>query len=343
MFKSLLGRLGADIGVDLGTANTLVHVQGRGIVVREPSVIATSADGQVLAVGESAKRMIGRTPADITATRPLRGGVIADFEITTSMLSYFLKKAVPGRSTLRPRVVVGIPSGATLVEKRALIEATLRAGARDAYLIEEPLAAALGVGLPVAEPIASMVVDIGGGRTQVAVITLGGIVTCRSIRTAGDDIDEAIMAYARRAYNLMIGERTAEEAKIALGSAYPSEGEDPSLPVRGRDLVSGLPRTLRLTAGEIREALTEPLQAIVGAVRQTLEETPPELAADLVGRGLILVGGGALLRGIDRLLVEVTGMQVRLSDDPLTAVALGTGMAFEGIDAKKAVITSKNL
>jgi rod shape-determining protein MreB len=333
MFRSLLGRLAADIGVDLGTANTLVYVQGRGIVVREPSVIATSADGQVLAVGESAKRMIGRTPADITATRPLRGGVIADFEITTSMLSYFLKKAVPGRSMLRPRVVVGIPSGATVVEKRALIDATLQAGARDAYLIEEPLAAALGVGLPVAEPIASMVVDIGGGRTQVAVITLGGIVTYRSIRMAGDDIDEAIMAYARRAYNLMIGERTAEEAKIALGSAYPSEGEDPGLPVRGRDLVSGLPRTLRVTAGEIREALTEPLQAIIAAVKQTLEETPPELAADLVGRGLTLVGGGALLRGIDRLLMEVTGMQVRLSDDPLTAVALGTGMAF----------TSKNL
>jgi rod shape-determining protein MreB len=337
VFKALLGRLAADIGVDLGTANTLVYVQGRGIVVREPSVIATSADGQVLAVGESAKRMIGRTPADITATRPLRGGVIADFEITTSMLSYFLKKAVPGHSMLRPRVVVGIPTGATVVENRALIDATLRAGARDAYLIEEPLAAALGVGLPVAEPIASMVVDIGGGRTQVAVITLGGIVTYRSIRMAGDDIDEAIMAYARRAYNLLIGERTAEEVKIALGSAYPSEGEDPGLPVRGRDLVSGLPRTLRVTAGEIREALTEPLQAIVAAVRQTLEETPPELAADLVGRGLTLVGGGALLRGIDRLLMEVTGMQVRLSDDPLTAVALGTGMAFEGIDARKAV------
>jgi rod shape-determining protein MreB len=329
--------------VDLGTANTLVHVRGHGIVVREPSVIATTGEGQILAVGEAAKRMIGRTPADISATRPLRGGVIAEFAITVSMLSYFLKKAVPARSILRPRVVVGIPSDATTVEKRALIEAAVQAGAGDAFLIEEPLAAALGVGLPVAEPIASMVVDIGGGRTQVAVITLGGIVTCRSIRMAGDNFDDAIIAYARRAYNLMIGERTAEEAKIAIGSALSQGDEDPAIHVRGRDLVSGLPRTLRITATEIRDALAEPLQAIVEAVRQTLEATPPELAADLVGRGLTLVGGGALLRGLDRLIIEATGMQVHMTDDPLSAVAMGTGMAFDGIDTRNAHLTSKNV
>lgn len=343
MFKSVTRRLAADVGVDLGTANTLVHVRGHGIVVREPSVIATTADGQILAVGETAKRMIGRTPAEISATRPLRGGVIAEFAITVSMLSYFLKKAVPTRSILRPRVVVGIPSDATAVEKRALIEAAMQAGAGDAYLIEEPLAAALGVGLPVAEPIASMVVDIGGGRTQVAVITLGGIVTCRSIRMAGDDFDDAIIAYARRAYNLLIGERTAEEAKIAIGSALSQGDEDPALLVRGRDLVSGLPRTLRMTATEIRDALAEPLQAIVEAVRQTLEATPPELAADLVGRGLTLVGGGALLRGLDRLIIEATGMQVHTTDDPLSAVALGTGMAFDGIDTRNALLASRNV
>lgn len=328
VFKSTIGRFSAAVGVDLGTANTLVYVHGRGIVVREPSVIARTDDGQILAVGVAAKQMIGRTPAGITATRPLRGGVIADFETTASMLSYFLKKAVPHRSVLGPTVIVGIPSDATVVERRALIEAAMRAGAREAHLIDEPLAAALGVGLPITEPVASMVVDIGGGRTQVAVITLGGVVTSRSVRMAGDDMDEAIITHARRAYNLLIGERTAEEVKIAIGSAYQSVGEEPAMHVRGRDLVSGLPRTLRITAGEIRDALIEPLQTILAAVRQTLEETPPELAADLVGRGLVLVGGGTLLPGIDRLLAETTGMRVRHGDDPLSAVALGTGLAF---------------
>lgn len=331
MLRNALSRLSPAVGVDLGTANTLAYVEGRGIVVREPSVIARTDDGQILAVGEAAKQMIGRTPAGITASRPLRGGVIADFETTAAMLAYFLRKAVPYRSLLGPTVMVGIPTEATVVERRALVEAAMRAGARQAHLIDEPLAAALGVGLPVSEPVASMVVDIGGGRTQVAVITLGGIVTSRSIRMAGDDLDEAIITHTRRAYNLLIGERTAEAVKIAIGSAYPTAGEEPTIHVRGRDLVSGLPRTLRITAGEIRDALAEPLQTILASVRQALEDTPPELAADLVGRGLVLVGGGTLLPGVDRLLTEATGMRVRRSDDPLSAVALGTGLALGGM------------
>jgi rod shape-determining protein MreB len=336
MLRDSLSRLSPAVGVDLGTANTLVYVHGRGIVVREPSVIARTDDGQILAVGETAKQMIGRTPAGITASRPLRGGVIADFETTAAMLAYFLKKAVPYRSLLGPAVVVGIPSAATTVERRALIEAAMRAGARRARLIDEPLAAALGVGLPVSEPVASMIVDIGGGRTQVAVITLGGIVTSRSIRMAGDDMDDAIIAHARRTYNLLIGERTAEAVKIAIGSAYASTGAEPTMVIRGRDLVSGLPRTLRIVAGEIRDALAEPLQAILAAVRQTLEDTPPELAADLVGRGLVLVGGGSLLPGIDRLLTEATGMRVRRGDDPLSAVAQGTARALSAARRKGA-------
>ena len=327
--STITGRFVGGIGIDLGTANTLVYLRGAGIVVREPSVIARSSDGQILAVGEEAKRMIGRTPAYITATRPLKGGVIAEFETTTAMLSYFVKRAIQHRLMLRPRIIIGIPAEATVVEKRALIEAAARAGARSARLIEEPMAAALGVGLPISEPIASVVVDIGGGRTQVAVISLGGIVTSRSIRMAGDEMDEAILDYVRRAHNLLIGERTAEEVKIALGSAYPLDRGEPTMDVRGRDLVSGLPRTLKMSAGEIREALAQPVQAIVEAVKQTLEHTPPELAADIVNRGIVLVGGGALLRGMDRLLAEETGMPVSISNDPLSAVALGTGVALE--------------
>ena len=338
VWRSFVGRFAADIGVDLGTANTLVYVRGQGIVVREPSVIATSDDGQILAVGEEAKRMIGRTPAGITATRPLKGGVIADFATTTSMLSHFLAKAIRRRSLLRPRVVIGIPAESTVVERRAMLDAATRAGAREAYLIEEPIAAALGLGLPIAEPVASTVVDIGGGRTQVAVISLGGIVSSRSIRVAGDAMDEAILNYARRAYNLLIGERTAEELKIAVGSAYQFEGDDEAFPVRGRDLVSGLPRTLRMTAAEIRETLAEPMQAVIGTVRQTLEETPAELAADVMDRGIVLAGGGSLLRGIDRLLAEETGIVVRRGEDPMSAVVLGTGMVFEGIDARRLII-----
>jgi rod shape-determining protein MreB len=342
IFNGLLGRFGRDMGVDLGTANTLVYARGVGIVLREPSVVAKRVDdGQVLAVGEEAKRMIGRTPGDIVATRPLRDGVIADFDTTASMLSYFIRKAANGRMWIRPRVVVGIPSGCTEVEKRAVIDATIQAGARDAYLIEEPMAAAIGAGLPVSEPVGSMVVDIGGGTTEVAIISLGGIVTSRSIRIAGDELDEAIIQYARRAYNLLIGERSAEEIKIAIGSAFPGR-EESAVDVRGRDLVSGLPRTVRMTSSEIREATAEPVQQVVDAVKQTLERTPPELAADIVDRGIILTGGGALLRGMDRLLAEETGMPVSLTDDPLAAVVMGTGRALEELDTlKKIMITSR--
>jgi rod shape-determining protein MreB len=342
IFNGLLSHLSRDMGVDLGTANTLVYVRRQGIVLREPSVVAKRlGDGQVLAVGEEAKRMLGRTPADIVATRPLRDGVIADFDTTASMMTYFIRRAANGRMWVRPRVVVGIPSGCTEVEKRAVVDATLQAGARDAYLIEEPMAAAIGAGLPVSDPIGSMVVDIGGGTTEVAVIALGGIVASRSIRIAGDECDEAIIQYSRRAYNLLIGERSAEEIKIAIGSAFPSRDEN-AVDVRGRDLVSGLPRTVRMTSSEIREAMAEPVQAVVEAVKQTLERTPPELAADIVDRGIILTGGGALLRGIDRLLAEETGMPVSLTDDPLGAVVLGTGRVLEDIDSlKKVLVASK--
>jgi rod shape-determining protein MreB len=340
IFDALLAQLSRDMGVDLGTANTLVYVRRRGIVLREPSVVAKRVDdGQVLAVGEEAKRMIGRTPGDIVATRPLRDGVIADFDTTASMMTYFIRKAANGRMWVRPRVVVGIPSGCTEVEKRAVVDATLQAGARDAYLIEEPMAAAIGAGLPVSEPIGSMIVDIGGGTTEVAVIALGGIVTSKSIRVAGDECDEAIIQYSRRAYNLLIGERSAEEIKIAIGSAFPGR-EETAVDVRGRDLVSGLPRTVRMTSGEIREAMAEPVQAVVEAVKQTLERTPPELSADIVDRGIILTGGGALLRGIDRLLAEETGMPVSLTDDPLAAVAIGTGRVLEEIESLKKVLVS---
>jgi rod shape-determining protein MreB len=342
ILNGLLRHLSRDMGVDLGTANTLVHVRRVGIVLREPSVVAKRIeDGHVLAVGEEAKRMIGRTPGDIVATRPLRDGVIADFDTTASMIQYFIRKAANGRMWVRPRVVVGIPSGCTEVEKRAVVDATLQAGARDAFLIEEPMAAAIGAGLPVSEPIGSMVVDIGGGTTEVAVIALGGIVASRSIRIAGDELDEAVIQYARRAYNLLIGERSAEEIKIAIGSAFPTR-EETAVDVRGRDLVSGLPRTVRMTSAEIREAIAEPVQAIVEAVKQTLERTPPELSADIVDRGIILTGGGALLRGMDRLLAEETGMPVALTDDPLAAVVMGTGRVLEEIEVlKKVLVTSK--
>ncbi len=339
--NGFLSRFSRDMGIDLGTANTLVYVRHEGIVLREPSVVAKRSDGAILAVGDEAKRMIGRTPSDIHAMRPLRDGVIADFDTTAAMLGYFIRKGMRGRSLLKPRVIVGIPSGVTEVEKRAVIDATLQAGAREAYLIEEPMAAAIGAGLPVSEPVGSMVVDIGGGTTEVAVISLGGIVTSKSIRIGGDEMDEAIIQYARKAYNLLIGERTAEEIKIAIGSAYPMR-EEQAVDVRGRDLVSGLPRTVRVTSAEIREALREPVMAIVDAVKQTLERTPPELSADIVERGIVLAGGGALLRGLDRLLAEETGMPVTLTDDPLSAVVLGTGRALEEIDAlKKVLMTAK--
>ena len=342
MFNGLLSRFTRDMGVDLGTANTLVYVRREGIVLREPSVVARRVDGgEILTVGNEAKKMIGRTPGNIVATRPLRDGVIADFDTTVAMLAYFMRKGLRGRSVVRPRVVVGIPSGATEVEKRAVTDATLQAGAREAYLIAQPMAAAIGAGLPVSEPVGSMVVDIGGGTTEVAVIALGGIVTARSLRIAGDEMDEAIIQYTRKAYNLLIGERTAEDIKIAVGSASPQR-EEQTIEVRGRDLVSGLPRTVRMTSTEIREAMAEPIAGIVEAVKMTLERTPPELAADIVGRGIVMAGGGSLLRGLDRLLIEETGMPVTLTDDPPGSVVLGTGKVLEELETlKKVLMTSK--
>ncbi len=340
----MFNRFSRDMGVDLGTTNTLVYVRNEGIVLREPSVVARHADGGgILAVGDDAKRMIGRTPGDIVASRPLRDGVIADFDTTASMLGYFLRRGLGGRSLMRPRVIVGIPSGVTEVEKRAVIDATLQAGSREAFLIEQPMAAAIGAGLPVSDPVGSMIVDIGGGTTEVAVIALGGIVTARSIRVAGDEMDEAIIQYARKAYNLLIGERTAENVKIQIGSAYPQKDEQ-TMEVRGRDLVSGLPRTVRMTSTEVREVMAEPIASIVEAMRMTLERTPPELAADICDRGIIMAGGGSLLRGLDALLSEELGMPMLVTEDPLSSVALGTGKVLEEIDTlKKVLITSKKM
>ncbi|HEV3208919.1 MAG TPA: rod shape-determining protein [Chthoniobacterales bacterium] len=327
MFNGLLGLFSNDIGIDLGTANTLVYVKDQGIVLREPSVVAVrSGTSQVLAVGDEAKRMLGRTPGNIVAVRPLKDGVIADFEMTESMLRHFISK-VHNRKWVRPRVVIAVPSGITEVEKRAVKESAAHAGAREVYLIEEPMAAAIGVGLPVQDAAGNMIVDIGGGTTEVALISLSGIVFSRSVRVAGDELDDAIAGYMKRAYNLMIGERTAEEIKIKIGSAYPMDKET-SMEVKGRDLVAGLPKTLAITSQEVREALLEPIATIVESVRVTLERCPPELSADLVDRGLVLAGGGALLRGLDRLLQEETGLPVHIAEDPLSAVAEGTGRAL---------------
>jgi rod shape-determining protein MreB len=327
MFNGLFGWLSSDIGIDLGTANTLVYVKDQGIVLREPSVVAVQAGtNKVLAVGDEAKRMLGRTPSNIVAVRPLKDGVIADFEVTEAMLRHFIDKVHNRRMGMKPhpRVVIAVPSGITEVEKRAVRESATHAGAREVYLIEEPMAAAIGVGLPVQDPAGNMIIDIGGGTTEVALISLSGIVFSRSVRVAGDELDEAIVQYMKRAYNLMIGERTAEEIKIKIGSAYPSEKET-SVEVKGRDLVAGLPKTLMITSQEVREALLEPISTIVDSVRITLERCPPELSADLVDRGLVLAGGGALLRGFDKLLSEETGLPVHVAEDPLSAVAEGTG------------------
>jgi rod shape-determining protein MreB len=330
MFNGLLGLFSNDIGIDLGTANTLVYVKDQGIVLREPSVVAVrSGTSQVLAVGDEAKRMLGRTPGNIVAVRPLKDGVIADFEMTESMLRHFITK-VHNRKWVRPRVVIAVPSGITEVEKRAVKESAAHAGAREVYLIEEPMAAAIGVGLPVQDAAGNMIVDIGGGTTEVALISLSGIVFSRSVRVAGDELDESIAGYMKRAYNLMIGERTAEEIKIKIGSAY-SMDKETSMEVKGRDLVAGLPKTLAITSQEVREALLEPIATIVESVRVTLERCPPELSADLVDRGLVLAGGGALLRGLDRLLQEETGLPVHIAEDPLSAVAEGTGRALSEI------------
>lgn len=329
-WKQLYGRFSRDIGIDLGTANTLVHVAGRGVLLNEPSVVAINRDtGDVLAVGEEAKRMLGRTPANIVAIRPLKDGVIADYDQTEQMLRYFISK-VTRRNLIRRTVVVGIPSGVTEVERRAVIEATRRAGATQAHVIEEPMAAAIGAGLPIYEPIGSMIVDIGGGTTEVAVISLGGIVHSRSIRVAGDEIDEAIAAYVRRAYNLFIGDRTAEQAKLDIGSAFALE-QELTVQIKGRDLVSGLPRSATISSEEVRMAIAEPLNAIVEAVKLTLEATPPELAADAMNNGIVLAGGGALLRGIDKLIAKETAMPVYVANDPLRCVAMGTGKVVEAL------------
>ncbi len=340
---SVYSRFSRDMGIDLGTANTLVHVRGRGVLLREPSVVAiNSEDRSPLAVGVEAKRMLGRTPGSIVAVRPLKDGVIADFEQTEAMLRYFTHKVHRRKWFLGPQVIIGVPSGVTEVERRAVRSAAQRAGARWVGLIEEPMAAAIGAGLPVAEPVGSMIVDIGGGTTEVAVISLGGVVTHRSLRVAGDEMDEAIISYVRRVHNLLIGDRTAEEVKINIGSAYPME-EERTMEIRGRDLVSGLPRSAVLTSSEVREAIAEPVSQVVETVKETLESTPPELSADIMDRGIILAGGGALLRGLDRLLAVETEMPVHTAEDPLTCVVMGAGRVVEEMDRnpilKKALIS----
>ncbi len=320
-----------DIGMDLGTANTLVYVKNRGIVICEPSVVAIQeGTKRVLAVGEEAKRMLGRTPGNIIAIRPMKSGVIADFEITETMIRHFINK-VNIRKLRKPRIVIAVPGDITEVEKRAVKDSAIHAGARDVYLIEEPMAAAIGVGLPVYEPTGNMIVDIGGGTTDVALISLAGIVYAKSVRVGGDEMDNVIVQYMRRVYNLMIGERTAEELKIKIGSAYPLP-EEKVMEVKGRDLVAGLPKTLNISSEEIREALQEPVSQIVDSVRICLEKCPPELSADLVDRGMVLAGGGSLLTGLDRLIADTTGLPVHMADDPLTAVAEGTGVVLDELD-----------
>ena len=340
MFSWLLGYFSNDIGIDLGTANTLVYVKDRGIVLREPSVVAIQqGTNRVLAVGEEAKRMLGRTPGNIVAIRPMKAGVIADFEVTEAMLRYFIRKAHNRKWVVRPRIIISVPSGITEVEKRAVKDSATHAGAREVYLIEEPMAAAIGVGLPVQEPAGNMIVDMGGGTTEVAIISLAGIVLSRSVRVGGDEMDEAIVQYLKRVYNLMIGERTAEEIKITIGSAYPL-GEELSTEVKGRDLVAGLPKTLTITSEEIREALQEPVSAIVEAIRITLERCPPELSSDLVDRGIVLAGGTSQLRGMDKLIAEQTGLPVHVAEDPLSAVAEGTGVVLHELNFLRKVSTS---
>ena len=336
-----LGLFSLDIGIDLGTANTLVYVRRKGIVINEPSVVAIETKTKkVLAIGAEAKKMVGRTPANIVAIRPLRDGVISDFDVTERMLHYFIHK-VHERMVMRvprPRVVVGIPSGVTEVEKRAVHDASISAGAREAYLVEQPIAAAIGAGLPITDSMGSMVVDIGGGTTEVAVISLGGIVVARSLRVAGDEMDESIINYARQKYNLLIGERMAEQAKIAAGSAYPLE-QELTVTLRGRNLITGLPEEVEVSSVELREALSSPVSTIVETVRAAVDETPPELIADLMEHGVVLTGGGALLRGFDRRLSEELKMKVHVADDPMSCVALGSGMILEELDMLHKVLT----
>lgn len=334
---------GKDMGIDLGTANTLVHVKGKGIVLTEPSVVAIeSHSGKVLAVGEEAKQMIGRTPGNIIAIRPMKDGVIADFDVTQAMLKYFINKALDKKSPfIKPRIVISIPTGCTTVEERAVREAALAGGAKEAYLIEEPMAAAIGAGLPVHEPTGNMIVDIGGGTTEVAVISLGGVVTAKSVRVAGDNMDDAIINHLKKNYNLLIGERTAENIKISIGSAV-WEGPEKSFEVRGRDLLSGLPKTIVVSSSEIQAALKETVDQILEGIKVCLEKTPPELASDIMDRGIVMAGGGSLLLGLDKTISRETHMPVYVCDDPLLAVARGTGSVLENIeDLKKLLVSSR--
>lgn len=321
-----------DLGIDLGTANTLVYVKGKGIQLREPSVVAINTNTKkVLAVGDEAKQMIGRTPGNIVAIRPMKDGVIADFDVTQAMIKKFIEKVSPKSAFTSPRIVICYPSGVTQVEKRSIEEAAKSAGAREVHLLEEPMASAIGAGLPVNEPTGSMIVDIGGGTTEVAIISLGGIVTSKSLRVAGDELDQSIIDYVKKQYNLMVGERTAENIKIELGSAYELE-EEISMQIRGRDLITGLPKVIDITSTEVREALREPIAAIVDAIKSTLEKTPPELAADIMDKGIMLAGGGAMLRGLDKLIYDETHMPVHTAELPIDCVALGAGKALDTLD-----------
>ena len=343
IYNKVLGMFSNDMGIDLGTATTLVYLKNQGIVLCEPSVVAVQAGtSNVLAVGEEAKRMLGRTPGNIVAIRPMRHGVITDFEISEAMLRYFIKKVNAARSFVRPRIVIAIPSGITEVEKRAVKDSALHAGAREVFMIEEPMAAAIGVGLPIQEPSGNMIIDIGGGTTEMAVISLAGVVFSKSVRVGGDELDEAIINYLKKNYNLMIGERTAEDIKIKIGSVYPLE-EELKMEVRGRDLVAGLPKTVTVTSEEVREAMAEPIAQIIEAVRITLERTPPEISSDLIEKGIVLAGGSSLLRGIDKLISGETGLPTHLAEDPMTAVALGTGKVLSEIKYLKKVMVSPRL
>lgn len=340
IFDWLAGMFSNDLAIDLGTANTLVYVKGKGIVTNEPSVVAVQRDNRggkkILAVGKEAKDMLGRTPGSIVAVRPMKDGVIADFEITEAMLRYFIERAHNRRTMVKPRIIICVPYGITEVEKRAVKESAESAGAREVHLIEEPMAAAIGAGLPISEPSGNMIVDIGGGTTEVAVISLAGIVYSKSVRVGGDKMDEAIVNYLKRKYNLLIGERTAEQIKIAIGTAYPDE-EIRTMQVKGRDLVAGIPKTIEVASEEIRIAIAEPINTIVETVRVALEKTPPELAADIVDKGIVLAGGGALIRNLDILLREETGLPIMIAEDPLTAVVLGSGKALDQIDILREV------
>jgi len=340
LFDFILGKFSNDLAVDLGTANTLVYVRGKGIVLREPSVVAVHRDSRgikkVLAVGAEAKLMLGKTPGNIEAIRPMKGGVIADFDITEAMLRHFIQRVHNRRTLIRPRIIVSIPSGVTQVERRAVKETAESAGAREVYLIEEPMAAAIGAGMPIKEPVSSMVVDIGGGTTEVAVISLSGIVYAKSVRVAGDKMDEAVVQYLKRKYSLLIGERTAEMIKTTIGCAYPDE-ELKTVEVKGRDLISGIPKIIEINSEEAREAIAEPVSIIVDTIRDALEQMPPELAGDIVDRGIVLTGGGALLRNLDVLLREETGLPVSVADDPLSTVARGSGIALDELELLREV------